>query len=125
MTTEVKMLVNKCIENPFNLRVFINNDNEIIFSTKVNIYFRLADVETELDFKSKVLEWLSYHTADNHGCFYPKISKKIEDMINYILNTRFSHQDLQRIYGSLGNRINHDLTVKFINSNYDMSLLEA
>ncbi len=124
MTSKVKLLVNKCVYNPYGLKVWINNSNELIFNTKENIYFRLEDVETELDFKCKVLEWLSYHTADNHGCFYPKVSKKIENMINYILNTNFSHEDLQTIYCRIGNRVNHALTIKFIESDYNLKVLE-
>ena len=61
--------------------------------------------------------------ADNHGCFYPRKSKKVERFINYALDTKFTHEDMQIIYCRLGNRIRHDLTVKFVKSGYNLELL--
>jgi hypothetical protein len=40
-----------------------------------------------------------------------------------MLGTNFSHDDYQYIYGKLGNRVNHKLTVDFVESGYDMNLL--
>ena len=120
---EVQNLINKTICNPYGLRVFINNEDEIIVSHKLNAWFRLEDIETELDFKCKCLEWLSFHVADNHWYGKDKERKKIEATINYILGTNFSHRDYQYIYCKLGNRVNHELTIKFVESNYDMKLL--
>ena len=126
MNSEIKLLVNKCVENPYNFRVFINNLNEIIFDTRANVYFRLEDVETELDFKCKVLEWLSYFCADNHWYKeYNHLSERMEKLINYILGTNFSHGDYQEIYSNLGNCVRHSLTIKFIESGYDMSILRS
>ena len=122
-TPEVQNLINKTICNPFGLKVFINNEDELIVSLKLNAYFRLADVETELEFKCKCLEFLSFHVADNHWFGYDKERMKIEDVINYILGTNFTHEDYQHIYSMLGNRVRHDLTIKFIESGYDINLL--
>ena len=122
-TPEVQNMINKSICNPYDLRCFINNIDELIVSPKLNAYFRLEDVETELEFKCKCLEWLSFYVADNHWFGHDKERKKIEKFINYILNTKFTHEDYQDIYGRLGNRVNHTLTESFINSNYDMNLL--
>lgn len=120
---EVQNLINKTICNPYGLRVFINNEDEIIISPKLNAWFRLEDVETELDFKCKCLEWLSFHVADNHWCGQNAERRKIEEIINYILGTNFSHYDYQYIYCALGNRVNHNLTIQFVESNYDLKLL--
>lgn len=120
---EVQNLINKAFCNPMGLRVFINNEDELIISPKLNAYFRLEDVDSELEFKSKVLEWLSFYVADNHWFGYDAERKKIERMINYLLGTHFDHDDYQFIYGELGNRVNHTLTVMFIKNNYDMNLL--
>ena len=124
MTPEVQMLINKCVCNPFRFKVFINNENELIISQKGNVYFRLADVKTELDFKCKVLEWLSYFCADNHWYNeYNHLSNRMESMINYILGTDFTHEEYQTIYCRMGNAIHHQLTIDFINSNYDFKML--
>lgn len=122
-TPEVLNMINKSICNPYGLRCFINNIDELIVSPKLNAYFRLADVETELEFKCKCLEWLSFYVANNHWFGHDKERKKIEKFINYILNTKFTHDDYQDIYCRLGNRVNHSLTESFINNNYDMNLL--
>lgn len=121
---EVQNLINKTICNFEGLRCYINNEEELIVSPKLNAYFRLEDVETELDFKCKCLEWLTFDVADNHWFRYDKERKKLERLINYILNTNFTHNDYQHIYCRLGNRVNHTLTIKFIESNYDMNLIK-
>ena len=121
---KVQNLINKTICNPQGLRSFINNQNELIVSPKLNAYFRLEDVKTELDFKCKCLEWLSYFVADNHWFGNSKERKKIESFINYILGTDIKHSEFQLIYMRLGNRINHTLTVKFIESNYNIKVLK-
>ena len=120
---EVLNLINKSLSNPFGLKVFINNQNELIVSPKLNAYFRLEDVNTELEFNCKCLEWLSFHVADNHWFGADKERKNIEKFINYILNTGFDHDDFQYIYSKLGNRVNHELTIRFIEGDYDMNLL--
>lgn len=120
---QVINMINKSLANPCGLRCFINNDDELIVSPKLNAYFRLSDIETELDFKCKVLEWLSFYVANNHWFGHDKERKNIEHFINYILGTHFNHDDFQYIYCELGNRVNHQLTISFIESNYDMNLL--
>jgi len=121
--SEVINMINKALTNPCGLKCFINTLDELIVSPKLNAYFRLNDVETELDFKCKLLEWLSFYVADNHWFGHDNERINIECFINYILETQFSHDDFQYIYSKLGNRVNHKLTINFIESNYDMSLL--
>lgn len=101
---------------------FINEDKELIVIPKINAYFRLEDVETELDFKCKVLNWLSFYASPNH--WSKRWSNEIIDYTNFILHTDFSKEDFETIYNHLGNGINNDLTIKFIRSNYDMKVLE-
>lgn len=107
---------------------YINYNLEFIAHEKANEYFRLEDCETEFDVKCKVLEWFSrgaYKTC-------PYASKSRNDKfhnfmlngINDFLGTDFTEEDIERIYDRLGNRVNHDLTVAFIDSAYDMSVLE-
>lgn len=120
---QVLNMINKALANPYGLKCFINNLDELIVSPKLNAYFRLEDVETELEFKCKVLEWLAFYVADNHWFGYDKERNNIEKFINYILGTHFIHTDFQYIYQELGNRVNHKLTISFIESNYDMNLL--
>lgn len=124
MKTKVELLVNKTLSYGYEmgLHSFINRENELIVIPRVNAYFRLEDVKTELDFKCKVLNWLSYFCAPNHWYKYWSIRMML--YINYILGTNFTKTDFETIYWRLGNAINEKLTIEFIKSNYDMKLLE-
>lgn len=110
-------------------RSFINGYLEFIAHREANEYFRLEDCECEFDVKCKVLEWLSrgaYKTEPFVS--YKKNSDFHEFMLNGInkyLGTNFSHDDMEIIYTYLGNRCNHSLTEKFIESGYDMSVLKG
>ena len=45
------------------------------------------------------------------------------DGINMFLNTDFSKEDIDLIYTYLGNACNHNRTLEFVRSGYDMELL--
>ena len=108
---------------------FINTDLEFIAHKEANEYFRLEDCENEFDVKCKVLEWLSrgaYKTCP----FYSNVKnerfhKFMLKGINDFLGTDFTESDIEEIYTYLGNRCNHKKTVRFIESNYDMSVLKG
>lgn len=106
---------------------FINSAGEFIAHRYANEYFMLDDCETELDVKCKVLEWLSraayktapYATTSANRRFH---SFMLEG-INKYLDTNFDEDDIERIYTKLGNRCNHPLTIRFVESGYNMALL--
>ena len=107
---------------------FINHLGEFIGSLKENPYFCLADCKNELDVKCKVLEWFSRPACKTQ---YYKTTKRNEeyhkymlDGINRFLETDFSLEDMEIIYEKLGNEINHGLTLKFIESGYDLKVLQ-
>ena len=106
----------------------INQNGEFIAHIKANVYFNLSTCETELDIKCKILEWFSRNTFK--GCPYnsnrsnKQFHKFMLDGINKFLETEFTEEDMIRIYVSLGNAVNHSLTIKFIESGYDLSVLE-
>ena len=45
--------------------------------------------------------------------------------INQFLNTNFTEDDMEQIYTYLGNACNHKKTLLFIESGYDMSILDS
>lgn len=108
---------------------FINDNNELILVTKTNLYFRLDDVYNELDFKCKILEWCSRDACKTQPYSQQWRNNKYNDHIrrniNIILDTDFSKDDMLQIYTRLGNSCHHDLTVKFIESNYKLDLLKS
>jgi hypothetical protein len=94
----------------------------LIVEPKNNIYFRLEDVETELELKCKVIAWLSRPSCKGVS---EKIQSKIRAIINEFLGTEFTHDETNEIYTYLGNDCNRDKTIRFIESNYDLKTLTA
>jgi len=108
-------------------KAFVNDLTEMIVEPRANQYFCMENCETEKDVQAKVLEWLSRgacKTMPYRGDKQNKIFREyMQTGINTYLDTDFSQEDFEKIYDRLGNCINHDLTLKFIDSHYDMSVL--
>lgn len=108
---------------------FINTALEFIAHKDANEWFRLEDCENELDVKCKVLEWLSrgaYKTCPfNSNIKNERFHNFMLNGINDFLETDFTEDDIEIIYTYLGNRCNHEKTVKFIESGYDMAILKG
>lgn len=75
----------------------------------------------EENMSCKVLEWLS-RPAFKEGS--EETRKWYLDGINKFLGTNFSHEDIEDIYCQLGNEVHRPLTLKFIESGYDMEVLK-
>lgn len=107
---------------------FINNRYEFIAHSITNQYIVLSDCETPLDIECKVLEWFSrqaYKTAPYLQEWRNReLHKFMLNGINAFLDTGFSEEDISKIYEALGNRINHEKTIRFIESGYDFEILE-
>ena len=106
---------------------FINCALEFIAHRTANEYFRLEDCETELDVQCKVLEWLSRGAYKTEPFATDRKNKEFHAFmlcgINTFLGTDFTEDDIAVIYQELGNRVRHSLTVEFVNSGFDMSVL--
>lgn len=107
---------------------FINRNNELILIPKFNVYFLLDDIYSELIFNCKILEWVS---RDCTSALRYIQTKRLESYwnenrikVNTILNTNFTKDDMELIYTYLGNSVNRLLTFEFIESGYDMQILE-
>lgn len=124
----VNSIITKQLAHAFP-KSFINCGLEFIAHIEANEYFRLEDCETELDVKCKVLEWLSrgaHKTCPfNSNLKNERFHNFMLNGINDFLGTDFTEEDIELIYDRLGNRVNHALTVEFVNSGYDMSLLKG
>lgn len=108
-------------------RSFINDNVEFVADGDVNEYFILRDCKNELDIQCKVLEWFSrgayktqsYTSKKKNDAFHAKMLKGI----NKFLDTKFTREDIAEIYTYLGNCCNHEKTLRFIESGYDMGIL--
>lgn len=99
---------------------FINSELEMIIEPKWNIFFRLEDVESELDLKCKVVEWLSRPSTTGSSVYW---QNRIRKIFNEYLGTEFNRFEVGEVYAELGNAIHHDKTIKFIKSGYDLEVL--
>lgn len=107
---------------------FINRLNELILIPKTNLYICLDDVHNETELKYKIIEFCSrdaskampYKTERRNK----KYQSKVREKINIYLNANFTADDMDLIYTELGNRINHKLTIEFVNNNYDLNILK-
>ena len=95
---------------------------------RVNSYFILTDCETEEDIIAKLLEWLSREAYKSQHFKSESRNKQVHRYhrqgINYFCKTCFTEMDMRLIYTYLGNRCNHEKTLRFIRSGYDMLLLQ-
>ena len=107
---------------------YINSENELIVIPKFNLYFRLEDVETEVDLKAKVIAWLSKSAC--HFNWYQqewrnrKFEKELRDNINYFLGTKFNSLEMDYLYGIYGNMISKEKLYEFIESGCDLTTEE-
>ncbi len=108
---------------------FINHLGEFIAHRKSNIYFNLANCVDDLEIKCKVLEWLSRSACKTQVYRQHKKNDEFHEFmlrgINTFLGTDFSKKDIALIYQELGNQVNRPLTVKFVESGYNMELLKS
>lgn len=110
-------------------KTIINDNMEVIVEPKANEYFATKDCYTKEDIQAKVLEWLSrgacktepYQSKRRNQEFREYMQKGINDY----LEMDFTQEEFWKIYQHLGNRVDHGKTIRFINSSFDMSVLES
>ncbi|WP_225743349.1 hypothetical protein [Marinilactibacillus sp. Marseille-P9653] len=101
--------------------IFINYNLELIVIPRNNIYFRLKDVESKLDLQRKVIEWLSRgcHTGVSNP-----VQKKLRNICNDYLGTSFTKEEFDSIYTYLGNGVDSKATIKFIESGFNLNVID-
>ncbi len=121
--------IQRKIERIFDMfpTAFIHNtgtpgDDELILDKKRNVYFRLADIETEIDFDYKVLSYCSFYTADNHFKPSSQTSKYFLNRINRYFRRDFSIEEMQKIYEKFGSGANRPQGNQFVK--YGLNLEE-
>ena len=112
----------KCFPNSY-----LNAFGELIISDIGNIYFNTNKCKTKKDIICKLLEYCSRPLAKGQPYKSEKRNNVWRNSLlvgyNKYLETNFNQNDMYWIYDQLGNGVNHKLTLKFINSGYDLSLL--
>mgnify|MGYP007110272801 CR=1 FL=1 len=110
-------------------RSFINQNGEFIAHEETNQYFILRDCKTEMDMKCKVIEWFSRAACKTWPFDSARKNKQFQRFmlngVNEFLGTQFTAEEMEQIYTYLGNACNHEKTVRFVESEYDMNILEG
>ncbi|MFX3949178.1 hypothetical protein ACJBW9_06770 [Streptococcus suis] len=88
----------------------------------------LEGVQSRRDIIAKLLMWCSRTIAkgqpfksEKRNCIFREFTK---NFLNRYLGTLFSDEDIALIYQRLGNGINPELTYRFIDSGFDMEVLD-
>lgn len=106
---------------------FINGRNEFIADKRSNQYFVLRDCRQPKDIDCKILEWLSRSASKGSPYMQEwrnqKYRNRMLDGINAYMSTGFSRDEMLEIYTYLGNACDHEKTIRFIQSDYDFSVL--
>lgn len=105
---------------PFFPKALIYRNGELILEPKNNIYFRLDNVNSDLEFDCKMIEHLC------RGA-HKGLTKYWERFISKALNDYFKqdwkYEDFQKMYTSLGGGCNRKLCIQFIDSDFDFNVL--
>ncbi|HFI0086136.1 TPA: hypothetical protein ACGORA_001586 [Streptococcus suis] len=107
---------------------YINQNLELILIPKTNTYFEIEGCKDKRDIIVKLLMWCSrtiakgqpFRSKDRNNAFM-ELAKR---SLNHYLGTLFSDEDIALIYQRLGNGINPELTYRFIDSGFDMEVLD-
>lgn len=106
---------------------YINQCGELIISEKGNVYFTAENCKDKKDVICKLLEWCSRPIAKGMPYASEKRNKEWRENLlvgyNEYLGTHFTQEDMYWVYDKLGNAVNHNLTLKFIESGYDLNLV--
>ena len=101
-------------------KMFVNDINEAIIEPHDNIYFCLINCTDERDVMIKLIEYCSRLKEMS------AVRKNyLMQGINNFCKTRLSLVDMHYIYQELGCGVNHDLAVKFVDSDFNMGLLDT
>jgi hypothetical protein len=73
----------------------INRNNEIILEPRNNVYFRLDDVNTALEFKCKMFAWLSKLIAKGLNKYW---ALRVLRGFKELLGTNFTKDEMYEIY---------------------------
>lgn len=107
---------------------FVNKHNELILIPETNLYIQLENCKTKFQLFAKLLEWCSRDSCFSLTYSMMKFNelywKQNREALNSFFDQNWSHEDMSLIYETLGCRVNHELTIKFIESGFDLQVLE-
>lgn len=107
---------------------FINDCGELILVPKTNLYFKANNIGSIKELRCKIVEWCSRDACKSTPFYHTKRNKEyqefVRDRINEFLGIDFSEGEWLLVYTYLGNNINRPLCEKFIESDYDLKIIQ-
>lgn len=102
-------------------KAYVTMNFELVLVPRTNTYINLNHCSTPDEFKAEVIEGVSRFAFK--GLTKPLCREHL-DGINKLLDTDFTPEEIEYIYTNLGNGINHELCMKFVQSDYDLGVIE-
>lgn len=105
---------------------FFNGKGEFIAHKQSNQYLIVSNCKTPFDVRCKVLEWFSRPAHKTAPYNSDRKNSKFHNFmligVNQFLGTDFTKKEMELIYTYLGNACNHEKTIQFVQSGYDMRI---
>lgn len=106
---------------------FVTRFMEVVLSKKGNVYFKCKEGMTREEILCAICEWVSRDVAKGEPYGNDNWNRLWRDSLALRLSAYIGKvilpADWYMIYDRLGNRINHNLTTKFVESGFDMAVL--
>lgn len=102
-------------------KAYVNMNKELILVPRSNTYVNISRCCTPDEFKAAIIENCS--RLASKGYSKPLLKEHLEG-INKLLDTNFTQEDMEYIYTYLGNGIRHELCMKFVQSGYDLGVID-
>lgn len=107
---------------------FVNKHDELILIPETNLYIQLENCKTKFQLFAKLLEWcfrdscfsLTYSMMKFNELYW----KQNREALNSFFDQNWSHENMSLIYETLGCHVNPTLTKQFIESGFDLTILE-
>jgi hypothetical protein len=106
---------------PFFPTAHVYKSDELIIEPKNNIYFRIDNVRSNLEFDCKILEYCSRSACKGVSDYWQRYMRR---GINSYFNINWSKDDMMKIYTYLGNGVNRDLCRLFIIGGFNLNILK-
>jgi len=100
---------------------WVNCAGEFIANEKWDFYFNLRTCKDDMEIGCKVLEWFSRPAYKDDR---QKVREYMTNGLESFFHRAFTRGEIETIYTHLGNKVNRDLTLKFLESGFDMKVLE-
>lgn len=102
-------------------KAYVTMNFELILVPRTNTYINLNHCSTPDEFKAKIIENCSRLASKGYS---KPLRKEHLDGINKLLDANFTQEDMEYIYTYLGNGIKHELCMKFVQSGYDLGVID-